>query len=146
MSDNPSVLGVWRLRSCYVEKVQSGERFEPYGANPKGVIILHPEGRMVVLITPSEQKPATTDAEKAEALQKLVAYSGTYRLEPPNRFIIAVDISWFPPWLGTEQARNFSLNGDTLDITTDPTTSPYDGVSSVVGVLSWVRDADARFA
>jgi hypothetical protein len=44
-------------------------------------------------------------ADQAEAFQKLVAYSGLYRIESPDRFVTAIDVAWFEPWLGSEQAR-----------------------------------------
>jgi Lipocalin-like domain len=96
---------------------------------------------MMALITPSEQRPLTTEAEKAEALQKLIAYSGIYRLEPPNRFVTQVDIAWFQPWVGSEQGRNFSLKGNILEIVSDPVRSPHDEDSPVIGVLSWIRES-----
>ena len=84
-----------------------------------------------------------TEADRAAAFQKLIAYSGRYRLEPPNRFITSVDVAWYQPWLEKEQARSFALDGDMLDITSDPTTTPLSGDALVVGLLSWRRETIA---
>jgi hypothetical protein len=111
MSDIPDILGVWRLRSSYLENVETGERIEPFGANPRGVLILHPEGRMVALLTPEEQMPLSTDADHVRAFHRLVAYSGLYRLEPPNRFVTKVDVAWRQSWVGSEQGRTFLARG-----------------------------------
>lgn len=127
MADIADVCGVWRLRSCYLEDVETGARTEPFGANPKGVLILLPEGRMAALLTPAEQKPPATEADQANAFRALVAYSGLYRLEPPNRFVTTVDVAWFQPWVGSEQARTFALHGETLDIVSDPARTPVTG-------------------
>lgn len=94
-------------------------------------------------MTPSEQEPPLTEADRAVAFQKLIAYSGHYRLEPPNRFVTAVDVAWFQPWLGTEQARSFDMDGDTLKIISDPSTTPLTGDAVVIGVLSWRRETTA---
>lgn len=96
---------------------------------------------MAGIVTPSEQPPPVTDADRADAFQKLIAYSGHYRLEPPNRFVTSVDVAWYQPWLEEEQARSFHIQGDVLDITSDPTTTPLTGGASVVGVLSWLRES-----
>jgi len=36
-----SVLGVWLLRACYLENVETRERIEPFGANPRSWISVH---------------------------------------------------------------------------------------------------------
>jgi hypothetical protein len=138
------VIGVWRLRSYYLEVQQTGERIEPYGAHPKGVLMIHPGGRVAVVMTPGEQRRPTTEADQAQAFQRLIAYSGLYRLEPPNRFVTTVDIAWFEPWVGSEQARDFVVKGDTLDIVSMPTRTPLTGDALVIGVLSWIRES-ARY-
>jgi hypothetical protein len=140
-SDNPDISGVWRLRAFFLEDVQTSKRFEPFGPNPRGALIMHPEGRMVGVITPAEQRAPTTETEQAAAFQKLIAYSGRYRLEPPNRFVTTVDVAWLQPWVGTEQARTYKLDGDLLDIVSAPTRVPLTGDALVAGVLSWERES-----
>ena len=85
----------------------------------------------------------TTEADRAEAFQKLVAYSGRYRLEPPDRLVTSVDVAWFEPWIGTDQVRTYALDGDSLDIFTTPGRMPRQGGEevTVVGILSGPRDA-----
>jgi hypothetical protein len=144
VSDLPDICGIWRLHSYLLKNLASGKNTEVFGSNPKGVLILLPEGRMAGIVTPSEQKPPVTEADRADAFQKLIAYSGRYRLEPPNRFVTTVDVAWYQPWLEKEQARSFHIQGDMLDITSDPTTTPLTGDELVVGVLSWRREANAE--
>jgi hypothetical protein len=136
--------GVWLLQACYLEVIQTGERIEPYGPNPRGVFMIHPEGRVAVVMTAGEQKKPVTDADQAQAFQKLVSYSGRYRVEPPDRLVIAVDVAWFEPWLGSEQARKFTISGDTLQIVGEPTRTPATGDALIIGVLSWVRERRAE--
>jgi hypothetical protein len=140
----PDIRGVWRLRSYYLQNIQTGERVEPLGAEPNGVLILLPEGRMAALLMPMDPKPPTTDADQANVFRRMVAYSGLYRLEPPDRFVTMVDIAWFQSWVGSERARRFVLDGETLNIITDPTQGPWGGHDPVMmGVLSWVRERPA---
>ncbi|HEX2213526.1 MAG TPA: lipocalin-like domain-containing protein [Mycobacterium sp.] len=143
MSDLPDICGVWRLRSYLLRNLATGEDTEVFGSEPNGVLILLPEGRMAGIVTPSEQTPPVTEADRAAAFQKLIAYSGRYRLEPPNRFITSVDVAWYQPWLEKEQARSFALDGDMLEITSDPTTTPLTGDAPVIGLLSWRRETIA---
>ena len=93
-----------------------------FGSGPSGVLILCPEGRTAAIITPSGQQPPLTGADRARAFQELIAYSGRYRLDPPDRFVTTVEVAWFQPWLGTEQARSFNLDAETLNIVSDPST------------------------
>jgi hypothetical protein len=139
----PDVCGAWLLQSYYLENTATGAHTEPFGSSPNGVLVLLAEGRMAGILTPSDQKRPVTEADHADAFQKLFAYSGRYRLEPPDRFVTTVDVAWFQPWVGTEQARTFKVHDKGLDIVSDPTTTPLTGDALVVGVLSWVREATA---
>jgi Lipocalin-like domain len=112
----------------------------PFGSRPNGVIILLSDGRMAAIITLGEQKKLETEAIQADAFRNMVAYSGLYRIEPPDRLVTLVNISWFQPWVGSEQARKFTLRGETLDITTEPTRGPATGGALAIGVLSWARE------
>jgi Lipocalin-like domain len=97
---------------------------------------------MSVSCTLRTAEAATDRCRPCPGLQELIAYSGQYRLEPPNRFVTTADVAWFQPWLENEQARSFELNGDVLNIVSDPSTTPLTGDAQVVGVLSWRRGTD----
>jgi hypothetical protein len=34
--------------------------------------------------------------------------------------VTTVDVTWFQPWVGTDQARTFKVNDQGLDIVSDP--------------------------
>ena len=140
MTDLPGLCGAWRLRSSFLRNVETDERIDPFGAQPNGVLILLPGGRMAAMLTPEGQEAPADEAEEATAFRRMIAYSGLYELEPPDRFVTTVDVAWFQPWVGARQARSFTLNGDELNIISDPTRIPLTGDASVVGVLSWVRE------
>jgi len=127
------ILGVWTLRSFSMENVETTERSEPFGPEPRGTLILHPDGRMAAMIAPRD---------RASLPQSFVAYSGRYRLEPPNRLVTSVDVSWLEQWIGSDQVRTYVLDGDTLELRTPPGRMPRQdgGELTVRGVMSWARE------
>jgi hypothetical protein len=141
VSELPELSGVWRLRSYFLRDVETSERFDPFGARPNGVLILLPCGRLSALLTAEGQKQPASEAEEADAFRRMIAYSGQFRLEPPDQFVTKVDVAWSQPWVGSEQVRKFALDGDALDIISAPTRSPFTGDAVVEGVISWVREA-----
>jgi hypothetical protein len=129
------LMGVWLLRSAYLQRVDTGEKIIQYGQNPRGVLILHEGGRMAAIITPSNQS-----GDAPTPRRKLLAYSGRYRIEPPNRFVTDVDIAWLPSWVGTPRGRNFSLRDGALDIVSDAAPVEFLDGAMAIGVLTWVRE------
>lgn len=132
------VVGTWRLVSCATIDDKTGEKKPLYGDNPKGYIILLPSGRMVALITPQDRPVPENDQDCAEALKSMLAYSGKYRLED-GRFITKVDIAWNQAWVGTEQERNFRIEGNRLIITAVPSSLSYDKVPARAEVI-WEKE------
>lgn len=69
-----------------------------------------------------------------------------YRVEA-DRFITQVDVSWNEAWTGTEQARFFKIESDTMTVTTpwlpEPNTPGNPEVRFVV-VWSKVKTAPSR--
>jgi Lipocalin-like domain len=65
------------------------------------------EGRVFFILTGEARKPAKSDQERAELLNTLVAYTGTYRIEG-DKWITKVEVAWNPEWVGTEQARSLA--------------------------------------
>ena len=115
--DHNSPVGIWQLVSYEVESQETGNIFTPMGKKPTGYVILTADNRISFVLTADNRKPATSIEDKAKLLDTLIAYSGTYRIEN-NQFITSVEVAWNPAWVGTEQARNFELEGDTLRILT----------------------------
>ena len=73
-----------------------GENEEPldvFGANPKGYLILAPEGRSMALATGENRAGGMGDAERAALHRSMLAYSGKYRVEGSD-FVTTVDVSW----------------------------------------------------
>jgi hypothetical protein len=76
-----------------------------------------PEGRVFFILTGEGRKPAKTDPDRVALLNTLVSYTGTYRVEG-DKWITSVEVAWNPEWVGTEQSRNFLLDGGRLQVLT----------------------------
>jgi len=64
------IAGVWILRSFHMEDLKSGQRTEVFGPNPRGVLIIHPGGRMyraAKLLMDRDGKDAAFVAARREA-------------------------------------------------------------------------------
>jgi Lipocalin-like domain len=129
------LMGVWMLRSAYLERVDTGERIPPFGDNPRGVLILHEGGRMAAILTPSHQP-----GDAPPPIQNVLAYSGRYRIEPPDRFVTDVDVAWMPSWVGTPRARSFTIRDGELDVVTEPVPVEFLNGAMAFSVLTWVRE------
>lgn len=115
--EREKVIGFWKLVS-YVVELQATGQIEPVmGQHPTGYVNFSPEGRVMFILTGEGRKPAKTAEERADLLSTLVAYTGTYRIEG-DRWITKVDVAWNPEWVGTEQARNFKIEGERLQVLT----------------------------
>ena len=140
-ADISAVLGTWRLQSYVREVLASGERYNQFGEDPDGYIGYAPDNRMYAIftrkdrITPADAVP--TDEEGVELLGTMVAYAGTFTLEP-EKVTRHIDISWNQAWTGTDQVRFYTLDGDTLTITTAPYKSYFDGKEGR-SILVWTK-------
>jgi lipocalin-like protein len=110
------ILGVWKLVSFEAEIQATGQKESVMGQNPTEFAIFT-QTRALFLLTGEARKPAKTVQERADLLNTLVAYTGTYRLEG-EEWITNVDVAWNPEWIGTEQKRFFKLEGDRLQVLT----------------------------
>jgi hypothetical protein len=115
--DRDKVIGTWKLVSYEVEVQATGEKLPVMGKNPTGYVVFNPEGRVFFVLTGEGRQPAKTDKERADLLSTLVAYTGTYRIEG-DKWITKVEVAWDPAWVGTEQVRPFTLDGDRLQTIT----------------------------
>ncbi|WOH54728.1 lipocalin-like domain-containing protein [Bradyrhizobium sp. sBnM-33] len=53
--------------------------------------------------------------ERAELFATLIAYTGTYRIEG-HKWTTKVEVAWIPEWVGTEQVRSLTVDGDRLQV------------------------------
>jgi hypothetical protein len=134
-----ALIGTWRLISCVMEDVETGERKPIWGEHPNGYLVLTPTSRWIVVQTAEERKLPQTDEDRAAAFRSMLAYSGAYRIEG-HKIAITVDVAWDEAWNGTEQVRFYKLEGDKLQIEAAP--QPYANFGGKVmrGILIWERE------
>ena len=114
---SPSLHGAWQLLSYDVEQQSSSDTFAPMGDQPTGYVIFTPEGRLSFMLSAEGRKPGSNAEERSALLSSMIAYTGIYRLES-DRWITEVDVAWNPEWVGTEQTRFFTIDGDMLTVHT----------------------------
>jgi hypothetical protein len=137
-----SPAGVWQVVDYTATDPASGTVQHPFGTNPIGSAIYTAKGRMSVFVSGSHRAPSTgTGArrakERAQLLDSLYAYTGTYAVKG-NTVTIHVESAWQPDWVGTDKSRTIKIDNDILTITTAPMTSPVDG-KTYVSVTSFRR-------
>ena len=111
------LVGSWRIVSYELEFQDGGDRAFPLGTNPNGYLILDSDGRMMTYLEAQGRKAPQTDEERSAAYKTLIAYTGKYCVQG-NQWTTAVDGAWNVQWVGTEQERSFTLNGDRLHVVT----------------------------
>jgi hypothetical protein len=137
--DRAMLVGNWRLVSYEVEFQTTGERELFFGKNPMGYIIFTPEGRFMTVLTGDGRKSPATDQDRAELLKSMFAYAGMYRVED-DKFIVKVDVSWYPDWVGTDQIRFFRFDGNRLHVVAAWMQYPRPGKGMARGILMFERD------
>ena len=134
------IVGTWRLESWVAQDQETGTRVDVFGANPNGYLIYTPGGRMSVNLTADGRKPLSGDRfstpaeERALAFSTGIAYSGTYTVQGET-VTHRVEVASFQNWVGTEQARFATVEGDTLTMKTPPIPGPPDGRKKVMTLI-----------
>ncbi|MBD8907937.1 lipocalin-like domain-containing protein [Methylorubrum zatmanii] len=115
--DEARLRGLWKLVSYEVEVRATGEMLPVMGAHPTGYAYFTPEKRVFFVLTGEGRKPAEDDAQRAALFKTLVSYTGRYRLDG-DKWIAKLDVAWDPKWVGSEQTRMFTLEGERLRVLT----------------------------
>jgi hypothetical protein len=136
-NDTIKVVGTWKLVSFVNEFQDGSEARGAYGNRPTGYVIFTPEGRVMFMVEGEGRKAPDNDEQRAAAFRSIIAYTGMYRLEG-DKFITKVDVSWNPTWVGTEQVRDYKLDGNTLKVVSPWVMSPNLGKMTRVTV-TWER-------
>lgn len=130
MATKGRLVGSWRLVSAGTfRKDGAFEPYPEYGPNARGYLMYDSTGHMCVsLANPNHprwtnaEKP--TDVEKVRSYDVFFAYCGTYEVrEKEGRVIHRPEMGSWPHYIGTDQSRNFRLEGDRL-ILSDEETPP----------------------
>jgi len=135
------IVGTWALVSVVYEDVATRERTPVYGEHPRGIQIATPEGRWIALMTAEGRAIPKSDADRAQALKSMIAYTGRYRVAG-GQVITKVEAAWNEAWVGGEQVRNIRLQGDRLYIESPPMPHPNINDKTVRVIVVWAREKD----
>lgn len=116
------IVGTWIAVSQYVD--QNGNKLEPFGANPKGIVVYDPNGHFVLVLQretlpkfASNNRLAGTPDENKAIVQGSIAYFGKYSVDERERKInLHYDGSTYPNWDGEDQVRLVEISRDELKI------------------------------
>ena len=118
-----SAQGSWILVELYNE--DGGKRTEPFGPNPRGSMLLTPDGRfsMIMMRTTlpkfaSNVRTKGTAEEYQTVVQGSVAAFGTYTITGDKEQVLNLHMegSTFPNWDGQDQKRPMTVVGDELKV------------------------------
>ncbi len=140
--DSP-VIGMWKLISIQTQ-ADDGTLTYPFGKDVDGLLIIDARGYFSVQLMDmkrpsfkSADARGGTPKEVKTAFENYIGYYGTFDLdETKGAIIFHVKGAWLPNWIGSDQIRYCTLNGNRLTITTAPVL--FDG-KNAVGKLIWER-------
>jgi hypothetical protein len=120
-SAQDQLVGTWMLVSIYIES-PDGNRLDPFGANPTGVLIMDGKGVISVQFIGSDlpnfvsnDRLDATPEEIKTVAQGILCYFGTYSVSDADRSLnIHIERSSFPNWKGTDQKRFLVLAEDEM--------------------------------
>ena len=115
--------GTWTLVSTVTE--QSGNKTDPYGPHPKGILTVDANGRYVIAFAradlpkvASNNRTTATPEENKAIVGGSLTHFGTLSVNAADKtFTFKIETATFPNWDGTEQKRVFTVTGDELQYT-----------------------------
>ena len=116
------IVGTWTAVSQYVD--QGGKKLEPFGSNPKGMVVYDANGRFILVLQratlpkfASNSRMTGTPEENKAIVQGSIAYFGRYSVdEKEGKINQHYDGSTYPNWDGDDQTRLIAISGDELKI------------------------------
>jgi hypothetical protein len=135
-SDKEQLVGSWILVSLTAG--DGAKQTLPYGANPKGTMMVDANGRFSITVVrsdlprfASDNRMTGTAEENTAIVQGCIAYFGTYSIDEATHVItVNVEGSTFPNFDGGTQTRILSFSGDEVTYL-NPTPSMGGGTAKV---------------
>lgn len=114
-----ALVGTWRLVS-YVDTPEGAEPIYAFGKEPVGLFIFTPDGHVSISImrNPPDIAAPTADPDPDACMPSwYCAYFGTYTVDrKAGTWVTHVLGGNIPSFLGTDQARSFTIAGNKLVI------------------------------
>jgi hypothetical protein len=123
------IAGTWKLRSFYDEGVETGRKLNVFGENPRGLLVLTTDGRIALVHLAASRAPPQdlppTDAEASALFKTMLAYVGTYDIDPTpseegTKMILRAEVSSNPRIEGVDRSFFVKVSGNTLTFKTNP--------------------------
>jgi hypothetical protein len=133
------IVGTWTLVSVVYEDQNTKMRTPIMGEHPRGRQIATADGRWIAVVTAEGRGVPKTDAERARALQTMIAYTGRYQVED-GKVITKVEAAWNEAWVGGEQTRIIRFENDRLFIESPPMPHPNVNDQIVKVIVIWDRE------
>ena len=123
---HPDFIGSWELIE-WTNQAKDGTIGFPFGKGVTGQITYGSDGTMSVQIMKNDRPhfqsgdPLNGSPEEmTDAFKGFIAYCGTYEVHvDSNQVVHHIQISSFPNWVGQNQTRTFTFEGNKLTLSTD---------------------------
>jgi hypothetical protein len=131
-----SLIGSWTLVAFEFE-FENGQRQAAYD-DGKGSLIITPDGRFVAILADNAR---TENDQPSVLFDRMMAYTGRYRLQGEDTVVVDVDVAWHPSWVGSKQTRHFIIKDGMLSIISAPVQHPKHAGQLVRGIINWRRES-----
>ena len=132
-------VGAWKIVDYYFE-TSEGRKFYPWGQKPVGWFVTDEDGNMSAQImheTRPELDLPPKDDQAARAYHTYVAYFGKVTVdEEKGTLTTRVEGALNPAWVGGDQVRYASMEGERLCLRTTPFKF---GAIEVTGTIYWEK-------
>lgn len=123
------LIGVWQMLSAAYHHADTGAPIPSHhGVNPTAFLHYTAGGRMIALIMAGDLPLLGPDhltaspEDRAAVHSGTVSYAGRYRIDG-DAVVHHVEAATIPDWVGTEQRRYVTIDGDHLTLRSAPQTS-----------------------
>ncbi|MEP3298089.1 MAG: lipocalin-like domain-containing protein [Pseudoruegeria sp.] len=141
MVQNSPLVGTWSLLTWFNE-TSEGHRIYPLGKEAEGFISYTSDGFVFVQMVAKNRTLYTVNdpfggtlEEDSAAIKSQISYSGSYE-DKGDHVIHRVKAASCPNWIGTEQIRQVTFDGDSLSLSAVGTRFQGQNVNAY---LDWTR-------
>lgn len=138
-----SIVGTWRLVSMTTRDPATGKERDVWGEHPLGFLFYTPAGRMSAVVAKADRKISADSAgratpeEQAALFRDSFGYAGRYTVTDDG-VVHHVEVASDPTWIGNDQRRLTTMQGDRLTVTSPPVASAA-AAEPQAFVLVWER-------
>jgi hypothetical protein len=139
-----SLKGTWELVAVE-NQLPDGSRTQPYGVDPKGLLIFDNDGNYAIQMlrsSPARPKFAANDKNKGTSEENVAlvqgsnSHFGKYTVnEKEHTITFNIEHAFYPNWENTTQVRSYKIENDQLKYVVTNTTNG----GAVTAVVIWKK-------